>query len=400
MVGRMNEERPRGVEPVVLSLNVGSSSLKFALFRFSADGEMRIADGAIDRIGLDGTRLRLRRSDGPTYERDEHFANREAAIVAAFAAMKEQHLPDPGAVGHRLVHGGPRHFLPERVDHALLASLREVVRFAPLHLPTELDAIDVVAARFPGMPQVACFDTAFHERLPEVARRLPISRALHDEGVHKYGFHGLSYEYVVTKLGAARLGRRAILAHLGNGASMTAVLDGESIDTTMGFTPTGGLMMGTRTGDLDPGVLLYLLSAGYDARRLQATVDEGSGLLGVSGTTSDMKALLERRGDDARCALAIDMFTYRIRKSIGAFVAALGGVDTLVFTGGIGEHAPPVRAECCRGLECFGIRLDAARNEASADVVSTADSPCSVRVVPTDEELMIARHTRDLARTP
>jgi acetate kinase len=396
----MNEERPRGVEPVVLSLNVGSSSLKFALFRFSADGEMRIADGAIDRIGLDGTRLRLRRSDGPTYERDEHFANREAAIVAAFAAMKEQHLPDPGAVGHRLVHGGPRHFLPERVDHALLASLREVVRFAPLHLPTELDAIDVVAARFPGMPQVACFDTAFHERLPEVARRLPISRALHDEGVHKYGFHGLSYEYVVTKLGAARLGRRAILAHLGNGASMTAVLDGESIDTTMGFTPTGGLMMGTRTGDLDPGVLLYLLSAGYDARRLQATVDEGSGLLGVSGTTSDMKALLERRGDDARCALAIDMFTYRIRKSIGAFVAALGGVDTLVFTGGIGEHAPPVRAECCRGLECFGIRLDAARNEASADVVSTADSPCSVRVVPTDEELMIARHTRDLARTP
>jgi acetate kinase len=159
-------------------------------------------------------------------------------------------------------------------------------------------------------------------------------------------------------------------------------------------------MMGTRTGDLDPGVLLYLLSAGYDARRLQATVDEGSGLLGVSGTTSDMKALLERRGDDARCALAIDMFTYRIRKSIGAFVAALGGVDTLVFTGGIGEHAPPVRAECCRGLECFGIRLDAARNEASADVVSTADSPCSVRVVPTDEELMIARHTRDLARTP
>jgi acetate kinase len=396
----MNEERPREAGPVVLSLNVGSSSLKFALFRFSADGEARIADGAIDRIGLDGTRLRLRRSDGPTYERDEHFTNRETAIVAAFTAMKEQHLPDPGAVGHRLVHGGPRHFLPERVDRALLVSLREVVPFAPLHLPTELDAIDVVAARFPGLPQVACFDTAFHERLPEVARRLPIPRALHDEGVHRYGFHGLSYEYVVAKLGAARLGRRAILAHLGSGASMTAVLDGASVDTTMGFTPTGGLMMGTRTGDIDPGVLLYLLSAGYDARRLEATVDEGSGLLGVSGTTSDMKALLERRGDDAHSALAIDMFTYRIRKSIGAFVAALGGVDTLVFTGGIGEHAPSIRAECCRGLECFGIRLDAARNEASADVVSTADSPCSVRVVPTDEEVMIARHTRDLACTP
>jgi acetate kinase len=400
MVGRMNGERPVEVNPVILSLNVGSSSLKFALFRSSPDGEARVAVGAIDRIGLEGTRLRLRRSDGSTHQRDEHLANREVAIMAAFAAMKEQHLPDPGAVGHRLVHGGPRHLRPERVDRALLDSLREVVRFAPLHLPTELDAIELVGARFPGLLQVACFDTAFHARLPEVARRLPLPRALHDEGVQRYGFHGLSCEYVVTTLGAARLGRRAILAHLGNGASMTAVRDGESIDTTMGFTPTGGLMMGTRTGDLDPGVIVYLLSSGYTAQRIEETVDEASGLLGVSGTTSDMKALLERRGNDARCALAVDMFTYRIRKEIGALVAALGGVDTLVFTGGIGEHAAPIRAECCLGLECLGIRVDAVRNAASADVISTHDSPCSVRVVPTDEELVIARHTREFTTRP
>jgi len=369
----MKTESPTDLDPVVLSLNVGSSSLKFALFRFSADGETRLANGAID----------------------QPFTNREAAITAAFTAMKEQHLPEPCAVGHRLVHGGPRHRRPERVDRALLESLREVVRFAPLHLPAELDAIDVVGARFPGLPQVVCFDTGFHARLPEVARRLPLPRALHDEGVYRYGFHGLSYEYVLKKLGAA-LGRRTILAHLGNGASMAAILDGEPIDTTMGLTPTGGFMMGTRTGDLDPGVLLYLLKSGYDAHRLETTVDQASGLLGVSGTTSDMKALLEQRTSDARCALAIDMFTYQIRKSIGAFVAVLGGIDMLVFTGGIGEHAAVVRAESCLDLECLGIRVDPARNAASADVISTDDSKCSVRVVPTDEELVIARHTREL----
>jgi acetate kinase len=391
----MKIESSTDVDPVVLSLNVGSSSLKFALFRFSADGETRIANGAIDRIGIEGSRLRLRRLDGSIHDQDEHLTNREAAIVAAFTAMKEHHLPEPAAVGHRLVHGGPRHQRPERVDRALLESLREVVRFAPLHLPAELDAIDVVGGRFPGLPQVACFDTAFHARLPEVARRLPLPRVLYDEGVYRYGFHGLSYEYVLKKLGAA-LGRRTILAHLGNGASMAAILYGEPIDTTMGFTPTGGFMMGTRTGDLDPGVVLYLLKSGYDARRLETTIDQASGLLGVSGTTSDMRALLELRASDARCAIAIDMFTYQIRKSIGAFVAALGGVDMLVFTGGIGEHAAVVRAECCLGLECLGIRVDPARNAASAEVISTDDSACSVRVVPTDEELMIARHTREL----
>jgi acetate kinase len=368
------------MKPVILSLNVGSSSLKFALFRFSAsaEGEMRIAVGVIERIGA-----------------DERFPNHEAAIAAACATLQRQRLPEPDAVGHRLVHGGPRHARPERVSAALLRSLREMVPFAPLHLPTELEAIEAVAARFPHLPQVVCFDTAFHSRLPECSRRLPLPRALYDRGVRRYGFHGLSYEYVVTKLGAAAIGR-AVIAHLGNGASMAAVRSGEPIDTSMGFTPAGGFMMSTRSGDLDPGVLLYLLNAGEDAHGLERTVNHESGLLGVSGTISDIKALLELRATDARAAMAIEMFTYQVRKSIGAFAAALGGIDTLVFTGGIGEHAASVRAECCTGLECLGIGVDPARNAVSAEVISADDGACAVRVVRTDEELMIARHVRRL----
>ena len=366
--------------PVILSLNVGSSSLKFALFRLSAsaEGEMRIADGAIERIGV-----------------DERYPNHEAAISAALATLQQRRLPGPDAIGHRIVHGGPRHSRPERVSAALLESLREMVPFAPLHLPIELEALEAVAARFPYVPQVVCFDTAFHSRLPEVTRRLPLPRTLHDKGVRRYGFHGLSYEYVVTKLGAVAIGR-AVIAHLGNGASMAAVRSGEPIDTSMGFTPAGGFMMSTRSGDLDPGVLLYLLNAGEEAHGLERIVNHESGLLGVSGTTADMKALLEQRATDARAAMAIEMFTYQVRKSIGAFAAALGGIDTLVFTGGIGEHAASVRAECCAGLECLGIEVDSDRNAASAEVISPEDGECAVRIVRTDEELMIARHTRRL----
>ena len=366
--------------PVILSFNVGSSSLKFALFRLSAsaEGELRIADGAIERIGV-----------------DERYPNHEAAISAAFAVFQQRRLPGPDAIGHRIVHGGPRHARPERVSPALLESLREMVPFAPLHLPTELEALEAVAARFPHVPQVVCFDTAFHSRLPEVARRLPLPRTLYDKGVRRYGFHGLSYEYVVTKLGAAAIGR-AVIAHLGNGASMAAVRSGQPIDTSMGFTPAGGFMMSTRSGDLDPGVLLYLLNAGEEAHGLERIVNHESGLLGVSGTAADMKALLEQRATDARAAMAIEMFTYQVRKSIGAFAATLGGIDTLVFTGGIGEHAASVRAECCAGLECLGIQVDPDRNAASAEVISSKDAACTVRIVRTDEELMIARHTRRL----
>ncbi len=385
--------------PIILCLNVGSSSLKFSLFECTASAEQRLAEGEVERIGRPGSQLWLRRQDGGQHKQEADFADHGAALAAAFAALIAQQLPAPMALGHRLVHGGPHHSRPERIDAALLQSLRAVVPFAPLHLPTALAVIEQVAARYPALPQVACFDTAFHAALPEVARRLPLPQALAEKGLRRYGFHGLSYDYLVTRLGAQALGR-AVLMHLGSGASMAAVRDGQPVDTTMGLTPTGGFMMGTRTGDLDPGVLLYLLNHGFTAQQLAQLVDHDSGLLGVSGLSGDMRQLLEQRAHSPRAALAVAMFVYQVRKSVGALVAALGGIDTLVFTGGIGEHAAPVRAECCAGLAHLGIRIDQARNAAAAPVISTADSQCTVRVVPTDEALMIARYTRQLCFDP
>jgi len=275
-----------------------------------------------------------------------------------------------------------------------MVALRRLVAFAPLHLPSQLQGIEAVAAHFPGLPQVACFDTAFHRRMPEVAQRFPLPRSLWDEGVRRYGFHGLSYEYIVEKLGSAAHGR-TIIAHLGNGASLVAVRDGQPVDTTMGFTPTGGFLMGTRSGDLDPGILLYLMNEKrYDARQLEQLVNHEAGLLGVSGTSSDMKTLLEKRDGDSNAAQAVEMFCYYLRKHIGALTAVLGGLDALVFTGGIGERAAPVRWEVCRGLEYLGIHLDPERNALHADPINTPHSLCTVRVIPTNEDLIIARHTR------
>lgn len=379
----------------VLVLNSGSSSLKFALFD-CARGESRIADGAIEAIARDGGRIWLRTAvDGLVTDRAMTVADPAAAIELAFTALADAHLATPDAVGHRLVHGGPHHHAPTRVDAALLAALHDAVAFAPLHLPAALHGITAVSARFPGLPQVACFDTDFHHALPEVARRLPMSRAIDARGLRRYGFHGLSYESIVDTVGARQLGR-AVLAHLGNGASMAAVVDGVSHDTTMGLTPTGGLMMGTRTGDLDPGVLLHLLATGEDAASLERLVNHEAGLLGVSGRSADVEALLALRATDRDAALAIDMFCHHARKAVGALTATMGGIDTLVFTGGIGEHAAAVRAQICRSLAHLGITLDAARNTAANPIISVDDSPCTVRVVPTDEERLIARHTARL----
>jgi acetate kinase len=377
----------------VLCLNGGSSSLKFALFELG-QREMRVASGAVERIGSGDGRLWLRDAGARSLaDHPGRFPDAEAAVHAALAALASVQLGTPDAVGHRLVHGGADHAAPERIDGRLLTTLRRLP-FAPLHLPAEIDAIEAVSARFPGVPQVACFDTAFHRAMPEVAQRFPLPRALWDEGVRRYGFHGLSYEYVVQAVGASTLGR-AVLAHLGNGASLVAVRDGEPLDTTMGFTPTGGVMMGTRSGDLDPGVLLHLLARrGYDGATLERLVDLESGLLGVSGLSSDMKTLLEQRSREPHAAQAVEMFCYQLRKHIGALAAVLGGLDTLVFTGGIGENAAAVRWETCRDLAHLGIRLDPGRNEAHAAVISAAESACTVRVIPTDEDLMIARHTR------
>jgi acetate kinase len=256
--------------------------------------------------------------------------------------------------------------------------------------------MEAVTARFPDLPQVACFDTAFHRRMPEVAQRLPLPRDLWQEGIRRYGFHGLSYEYIMATLSAAAQGR-LIIAHLGNGASLAAVHRGQPVDTSMGLTPTGGIMMGTRSGDLDPGVLLHLMRAkDYDAGQLDELVNYQSGLLGVSSISPDMKTLLEQRGHEPHAAQAVDLFCYQLRKYIGALTAVLGGLDTLVFTGGIGERAAPVRWETCRGLRYLGIDLDAHQNALHAEVISTPQSACTVRVIPTNEDLMIARHTRTL----
>ena len=344
----------------VLALNCGSSSLKYAVFA---------ADTAVLRGAVAGV------------------TDHAAAIQTVLDELDRRGIARPAAVGHRVVHGGPDHVEPALVDDALLAALEHVVPLSPLHLPAELATISAVRARFGPLPQVACFDTGFHRTLPEVARRFALPRAL---GVRRYGFHGLSYEHVVATLPAAKLGR-AVLAHLGSGASMVAVRDGCSVDTTMGFTPTGGLVMATRSGDLDPGLLVYLLDHGYDARGLAHLVDREAGLLAISETTSDMRVLLERRATDPCAALAVGLFCYHARKAIGAFTAVLGGIDSLVFTGGIGEHAPAVRAEICGGLAHLGIELDGRRNAAGA--LDIGAGPCAVYIVRTDEERMIARHT-------
>jgi acetate kinase len=374
----------------VLCVNSGSSSLKLALY----EDEAPIASSAVEGIGLGEGRLTVR--DGSArILRDEPgtFHDAGAALRSALGAAR---FPAPDAAGHRIVHGGADHTAPERVTPQLLAALRTLVPLAPLHLPAALNSIDAVSAHFPGLPQIACFDTAFHRRMPAVAQRLPLPRELRAKGIQRYGFHGLSYEYVVATLGAATLGR-AVIAHLGNGASLAAVRDGLSVDTTMGFTPTGGLMMGTRSGDLDPGVLVHLLAhEGFDAGAIARLVDHESGLLGVSGKTSDMKVLLETRAAEPHAAEAVELFCYVLRKHIGAFAAVLGGIDTLVFTGGIGERAAPVREETCRGLEHLGIQVDRDRNARHDPIISAPGSACAVRVVRTDEDLMIARHTRAL----
>src|ERR671924_870030 len=300
----MQSER-RSAGHVILCLNSGSSSLKFALYQLGGPEEARLAQGAVERLGLSGGGFWIRgMNDEALVDVQRDFLEPTAAVEAMFSGMAQVGLPPPVAVGHRVVHGGPDHRAPERVEAPLLAELRRLVAFAPLHLPSAIQGIEAVASRFQGLPQVACFDTAFHRRMPELAQRLPLPRDLWDQGIRRYGFHGLSYEYVMASLGAAAQGR-LIIAHLGNGASLAAVLNGQPLDTTMGFTPTGGLVMGTRSGDLDPGVLIHLMhEKGYDAGRLDELVNHRAGLLGVSGLSPDMKTLLEQRPRDPHAAQA------------------------------------------------------------------------------------------------
>jgi|SRR5882724_9380250 len=375
----------------ILCLNGGSSSLKFAVYQMAGAAEERIFYGAVESVGATGGRFWLRGAEERVLtDISCGIPDHGEAIKTIFAALENQGVKHLTAVGHRIVHGGPHFCAPQRVDANITDKLRDLVAFAPLHLPSQVAMIEAVSAHFPDLPQVVCFDTAFHWGMPEVAQRFALPRGLWDQGIRRYGFHGLSYEFIVGQLGKL-IGRRAIIAHLGNGASMVALKDSKPVDTSMGLTPTGGFMMGTRSGDLDPGVLLYLMRKGYSPEQLEALLDRESGLRGVSGQTNDMKTLLEKRQTDPAAALAVEMFCYQVRKSIGAFAAVLTGLDTLVFTGGIGERAAPIRAEICQGLNYLAIELDAPSNLQSAPVISGGN--CTVRVVQTDEDMMIARHT-------
>jgi acetate kinase len=398
---RASTERSTRV-PRILTINSGSSSIKFSVYHIKAD-ERRMLSGSLERIGVESGVFRAADASGRTLaEEHPRLADHQAALQVLLQWLGSQ--PDGQSldgVGHRVVHGGERYAEPTRITPELVATLDSLIPLAPEHLPHEIRAISAIAQEHPGLAQVACFDTAFHRHMPAIARLYALPRAITDEGVRRYGFHGLSYEYIASALereaGAAVAHGRVIIAHLGNGASMAALRQGRSADTTMGLTATGGLVMGTRTGDLDPGVLLYLMEEkGLDPAAARQLVSHQSGLLGVSGSSSDMQDLLGKETTDQHAAAAVALFCYQAKKFLGALVAVLGGLDTLVFTAGIGEHAPAVRARICAGLDFLGITIDPERNEASASIISPPGAAVTVRVMPTDEELMIARHTRDV----
>ena len=383
--------------PRILTINGGSSSIKFALFD-AGDSLERILEGGMDRIGLPEATLRVKGvNQADNFSRPVAAPDHTVAVGALMDWIEERSGRDAlTAVGHRVVHGGPKYSRPQRITAGMVEELHRLSPFDPEHLPEEILLTEAFYRRFPDLPQVACFDTAFHHDLPRVARLLPIPRRYEAQGVRRYGFHGLSYEFLMGELarlaGAKAAQGRIILAHLGNGASMAAVRDGKSVDTSMSVTPTAGVPMSTRSGDLDPGLVWYLArTEGLDAKRFNEMVSFQSGLLGVSETSSDMHDLLGRETKDVRAAEAVALFCYQVKKWIGAFAAALGGLDTLVFAGGIGENAPTVRARICDGLGFLGIELEEKRNTANEGVISSAASRVVVRVIRTDEELMIAR---------
>lgn len=382
--------------PCVLTINGGSSSIRFAVYQAGNTPRRQLA-GKIGRIGLSGTTLNVHDSEGtPQTPRRLAAMDHRTAVGALLDWLEAQPIfASVDAAGHRVVHG-MKHSEPERVTRKLLAELKRITPYAPDHLPREIGLIEALRKRYPRLPQVACFDTAFHRTMPRVAKLLPIPRRYLAMGVERYGFHGLSFAYLLEELGrldptAAAKGR-VILAHLGNGASLAAVHQGKSIDTSMGFTPTAGVVMSTRTGDLDPGLVYYLArSERMTAARFQRMANQESGLLGVSGTSSDLRDLLAREGSDVRAADAVALFCYQAKKWIGAYAAALGGLDTLIFSAGIGENAPRIRKRICHGLGFLGIELNANRNAKNAPLISPDGGRVTVRVIRTDEELMIAR---------
>jgi acetate kinase len=374
--GVMGEVEEKGA--LILVLNSGSSSLKFGVYCRGTNDEEALLSGSAEGIGRDSGRFDIRSADGTLLaQNNSTHETQPQALQALAGAMREHISAAPAAVGHRVVHGGPRLTTHQVITPKLIEELRGAIHFAPLHIPQALQLIAAAQASFPSSAHYACFDDAFHRTMPEIACRLPLPRAYFDAGIRRYGFHGLSYESLVAHFGA-NIPRRAIFAHLGNGSSLCALKDGASIDTTMGLTPTGGIPMGTRSGDLDPGVLLYLLRHDkFDADGLEDLLTHKSGLFGLSSGESDVKELEARaRTGDTDANFALDVFAVSVRKAIGAYIALLGGVDALVFTGGIGEHSRRVRSAATVGLEGLGLSAD------------------KIQVVPAQEERQIARHCR------
>ncbi len=389
----------------IFTVNSGSSSIKISLYEME-ETETRILSGGIEGIGLQSGAFHVDDRLGKRIlEKPLKLPNHAAALREVGDYLQgEPSISKLDAVGHRLVHGGKRFIRPHIITPDLLEELEQLVPLAPDHMPHEINAIRFFATAFPKLKQVACFDTAFHRNMPPIAQIYAIPWQLRDEGIIRYGFHGLSYEYIAGEFrretGEKNSADRLIIAHLGNGASMAAMKSGKSLDTTMGFSPAGGLVMSTRTGDLDPEVLLYLFrEKSMDLSAVNRMVNKEGGLLGISGISAGMEDLLAREAESHRAAEAIELFCYQARKFLGALAAVLGGLDALIFTGGIGENAPSVRLRICAGLEFLGIRLDPERNEANKPVISQPQSAVTVRVMKTNEELMIAKHTYRLIKS-
>jgi len=382
----------------ILTVNAGSSSIKLALFA-APDPTRKVLEASIQGIGLPSTILTT--SDGTKHvAADNHSA--ASALLTEWLADRVA-ATSVTAVGHRIVHGGPDYYKTVSATDEVVASLQKLVVFDPEHLPVELTLVTTFKNILPQAAQVLCFDTAFHHDLPAHARLLPLPRHLWAQGLRRYGFHGLSYASIVEELrrveGEAAAKGNVIIAHLGSGASLAALKNGTSIDTTMGMTPASGIPMSTRSGDLDPGLVSYFAhTQGYDAERFNHMVNFESGLLGISGTTADMETLLQTETEDERAKDAVDIFCYQVKKSIGGFAAALGGLNTLVFTGGMGENAPKIRARVCEGLEFLGVTIDDTRNQRSDRLISVDGGQVGVHVIHTDEAMTIARETAGLMK--
>ncbi|WP_316740762.1 acetate/propionate family kinase [Pedobacter antarcticus] len=383
----------------ILVINCGSSSLKFSLF--DSDSLLQFWSGSVSPIGEGKGTLEIKTNNHKILEsRSGNFKDLAIAVNEVITWLKDKKQDYPiVAIGHRLVQGGPKHREPEIINPKLLKTLDEFVYLAPNHLPEEIQTIKTFQSAFPDVPEVACFDTAFHKNMPPHAKYYPLPAKYEDKGLIKYGFHGLSYQYILQELMAkesAAIKQNIIIAHLGNGASMAAVKNGISVDTTMGISPIGGLVMGTRSGDLDPGALLFILKQDkLTANQLDDLLSKDSGLKAIAGK-SDIRELLKAEADNPKAAAALTVFCYSARKFIGALAAAMGGLDLLIFTGGIGENSTIIRSRICEGLEFIGIEISKTRNKANEPIISKNKSRVSIRVTPTNEELMIARLTVDL----